>query len=609
MTPADLPGRRRVPPDAQQKNSCGPSGVGSWRKKEELIAAGGQTAGRIWLVERSSRFSHWDLPRERKERGRTDLQANGPGGHPGDLLPKTPGICLHTWTCPELICRRAGEGPAHEEAGKEGTGELPGREFLPHLEGHSLESFPGLLRGKIKNSICDPVFPETGFDEVAHVGIREGRIARISRQPLSGARQIDARGLVVAPGFIDLHSHGQTPENYRLKALDGVTTALELEIGVPDIRTFLQERQGQALIHYGASISHPAARARVFGTPLAPGTLLPLSGPATNDPASPEQRRQMQELLQAGLEEGALGIGMGIAYTLGATRLEVVEMFRLAASLQRPVFVHVRSAGRLEPGSSVEAVLEAIAAAAVTGASLHIVHINSSGLRDALDCLRLIEGARGLDVTTEAYPYGAGMTAVNSALFNPGWREKLGIDYGDLQRVDTGERLDRETFERLHAQSEPTMVLLFLNPPEIVDAVIAHPLAMVASDGLLEEGKGHPRSAGTFARILRYYVREQGRLTLLEALRKMTLLPALRLERSTPLARRKGRLPEGADADLVIFDPSAVQDQATYEAPGRPSFGFQFVLVAGTPVVEEGKIVEGVLPGRPLLGESLDGAR
>jgi N-acyl-D-aspartate/D-glutamate deacylase len=462
----------------------------------------------------------------------------------------------------------------------------------------SQSSYDVVIRG---GRVIDP---ETGYDAVANVGISGGLIARVSQEPLSGGRVIDATGLVVAPGFIDLHSHGQDLENDRLKVMDGVTTALELEIGYPDVAGFLTRRAGKALVNYGATVSHAGLRAEVFGSPLKPATLLPPAGKATNEPATSEQVTRIKELVRKGIEAGALGIGMGLAYTPGATRLEVIEMFRVAAEHRLPVFVHVRSAGRLEPGSSVESIAEVIAASAVTGASLHIVHINSSGLRDAPECLRLVEGARarGLDVTTEGYPYGAGHTAVNSALFNPGWRERLGIDYKDVQLVETGERLTRESFDRLHALPEAKNVLLFLNPDEIVDAVITHPLAIVASDGSVRNGKGHPRAAGTYARVLSRYVRQQRSLTLMDALRKMTLMPAQRLERATPAARKKGRLQEGADADIVVFDPNAIADRATYESPGVPSIGVRHVLVAGVSVARDGQIVTGVAPGRAVVG-------
>jgi N-acyl-D-aspartate/D-glutamate deacylase len=444
--------------------------------------------------------------------------------------------------------------------------------------------------------------PESGLDAVRNVGIQAGRVAKIATEPLAGARVLDAAGLVVAPGFIDLHSHGQDDENYRLKALDGVTTALELEIGVADVARFLRERQGRALIHFGVAASHPAARVSAFGATLSAEAIVPPAGKATDTPATAPQLERIKGLLREGLAAGALGIGMGLQYTPGATRLEVIETFRAAAEARVPIYVHVRSFGRIEPGSSIEAVSEVIGAAAVTGAPLHIVHINSSGVADSLECLRLIEGARarGLDVTTEAYPYTAGMTDITSALFNPGWRERLGVQYGDLQMVDTGQRLDSETFERYHRGPQPRLVIIHTNPPELVDSVMLHPLTIVASDGHIAKGKGHPRGAGTYARVLARYVRDQGRLSLMDAIRKASLMPAQRLEGVAMGARRKGRLQEGADADIAVFDPAAVQDRSSYERPAEPSVGFRYVLVGGTPVVDDGKIVELAFPGKAL---------
>jgi len=442
--------------------------------------------------------------------------------------------------------------------------------------------------------------PETGLDAVRNVGIHDRKIMRISSEALSGRRIIHAGGLVVTPGFIDLHQHGQEMESQRVKALDGVTTALELEIGVPDVAQFLKTKERQSLIHYGTSASHVAARALVFGAPLPNGEILPKSGPATDQPATPEQVEAMRQRLRAELDAGGLAVGMGIQYTPGATRLEVIDMFRLAAERRLPVYTHMRSAGRIEPGSAIEATSEVIGAAAITGASLHIVHINSTCARDAMDCLAMVEGARarGLDVTTEAYPYTAGMTYINSALFNPGWREKFGIDYSDLVLPNTGEHLTKERFDELHNSGVPYLVLVFSNTQEMVDKVIPHPLVMIASDGM----QGHPRNAGTYSRVLAQYVREKGAITLMDALRKMSLMPAEMLERSTPAARQKGRLQEGADADIVVFDAAAISDRSTFAKPMEPSVGVRYLVVSGTVVVDEGKIVPGVFPGRALLG-------
>lgn len=444
--------------------------------------------------------------------------------------------------------------------------------------------------------------PETNLDAQRNVGIRDGKIVRISSEALSGRRVIHAAGLVVAPGFIDLHQHAQGIESQRLKALDGVTTALELEIGVPDVAEFLKPKEGHSLIHYGTSASHVAARSLAFGMPLPSREILPKTGVATEQPATKEQIVRIENRLRAELDAGGLAIGMGIQYTPGATRLEVIDMFRLAAERRVPVYTHMRSSGGVEPGA-IEAASEVIAAAAISGAPLHIVHVNSTCLRDASECLSMIEGARarGLDVTTEAYPYIAGMTFINSAVFNPGWQEKQGgITYSDLVLPNTGEHLTKERFDELHNSSTPQTVLIFSNSQEVLDKVIPHPLVMIASDGL----EGHPRNAGTFSRVLAQYVREKRTMTLMEALRKMSLMPAEMLERSTPAAHKKGRLQEGADADVVVFDPAAIADHSTFQKPMQPSVGVHYLLVAGTVIVDDGKIVSNVYPGRALLGRA-----
>ena len=178
---------------------------------------------------------------------------------------------------------------------------------------------------------------------------------------------------------------------------------------------------------------------------------------------------------------------MGIEYAPGATRLEVIDMFRLAAERKLPVYTHMRSAGRVEPGSAIQSVEEVIGASAISGAPVHIVHINSTCLKDSLECLSLVEGARahGIDVTTEGYPYIAGMTAINSAVFNPGWREKLGIDYNNLVLPGSGEHLTKERFDELHKSTDAKQDVLILrkHARRSWTHPIPNPLIMIASDG------------------------------------------------------------------------------------------------------------------------------
>jgi N-acyl-D-aspartate/D-glutamate deacylase len=429
--------------------------------------------------------------------------------------------------------------------------------------------------------------PASGLDAVRYIGIRGGKIGAISENPLAGRTVVDASGLVVAPGFIDLHSHGQTPENYRFKARDGVTTALEMEVGVSPVPEWYAARAGQALVNFGATSGHIPARMLVMHDS---GKLLPRD--TAKGAATPAQRRQTYDLVRRGLDDGALGIGMGIAYVPLATRAEILELFGLAAERKTAVYVHIRNGGPVEPGV-IDALQEVIADAAATGASLHVVHITSMGLRETGLCLEMIAGARrsGLDVTTEMYPYTAGMTDIGSAVFDEGWQAKQGgIGFGDLQWALTGERLTAESFARYRQQGG--MVAIHSIPEEVVRLAIANPLTMIASDGILDHGKGHPRAAGTYARVLGRYVREQHALTLMDAVRKMTMMPADRLG-----IRTKGRIAVGADADITVFDPARVIDRATFENPAQYSEGIQYVLVNGILVVESGQLVEGVAPG------------
>ena len=433
--------------------------------------------------------------------------------------------------------------------------------------------------------------PESGLDAVRNIGIQDGRIAIISASPLQAKSTIDAKGLIVTPGFIDLHSHGQTPENYRFKARDGVTTALELEVGVWPVPSWYAARTGKALINFGASSGHIPAQIAVMHDS---GKLLPRDEAVRRAPTDEEQRAILAHVKE-GLDDGALGVGMGIAYVPKDTREQILQVFQVAAAYKQPCFVHIRNGGPVEPGV-VDALQEVLADAVSAGAPLHVVHITSMGLGQTRLALQMFEGARrhGLDVTTEAYPYTAGMTDISSAVFNPGWQEHQGgITYHDLQWAATGERLTEKTFELYRRQGG--MVAIHSIPEADVKIAVADPSVMIASDGILDNGKGHPRAAGCYARVLGRYVREGHVLSLMDAVRKMTLLPANRLG-----LQNKGRIRVGADADLTVFDPAHVIDRATFENPAQYSEGILYVLVNGSLVVKNGALQESVAPGRPV---------
>ena len=300
-------------------------------------------------------------------------------------------------------------------------------------------------------------------------------------------------------------------------------------------------------------------------------------------------------MMERGLREGGLGLGVAHQYYPAASREEIFRVFQMAERWKVPLFTHVRS-------MNIDAMQEVIADAAATGASLHIVHVNSMSLAALPVVLELIESARkrGLDITTEAYPYTAASTFLESTMFDEGWQERLGISYGDLQWVATGERLTRETFERISQKGG--VVIMHLMKPEWIQRAMAAPFVMVASDGMPYAPGAHPRGAGTFSRVLGLYVREQKVLTLMQALAKMTIMPARRLESIAPQMKNKGRLRLGADADITVFDPEHVKDTATFEKGLSFSAGIDHVLVNGVPVVQDGKTVPSTFPGKPVVG-------
>ncbi len=444
--------------------------------------------------------------------------------------------------------------------------------------------------------------PASGLDSVRSIGITAGKIAAISSQPLQGTEVIDVSGQVVSPGFIDLHAHGQTTSDMELQAQDGVTTALELEVGVYPVDPWYRSREGKSPLNYGATVSHIAARFFVFHGievghwPVNRANVAKLGAmPAgANEAASDAQTEQLGGAIRQGLADGALGVGFGINYSPGATPAEIEAMFAVAAEKKVPVFVHTRAFG-------IGAIREAIGAAKKTGAALHVVHIGSSAGRDLPEALAVIDSARaaGQDLTTEVYPYTAASTMLESALFNPGWQQNLGIDYPDLGWAATGERLTKATFDKYRA--EGGWVIIYMMKDEFIEKAIAHPGVMIASDGVpFVNGTGHPRGAGTFARVLGHYVREKKTLGLMDALAKMTILPARRVESIAPAMRSKGRIAVSADADITVFDPAMVIDRATFEKPTQGSAGISNVLVGGTFVVKGGQIVKGAMPGRPI---------
>ena len=432
------------------------------------------------------------------------------------------------------------------------------------------------------------VDPESNLDTVSNIGLLDGQIAALTTQALRGRDTVNARGLVVAPGFIDLHDHGQTPETYLLRSLDGVTTTLELELGTSDIAAWYRERSAGERINFGVSIGHIKVRMSVMHDA---GSFMPV-GDGAYRAASPEQIGEIVRLIKLGLREGAICIGAGFPYTPAATREELLAVFRVAATSKAPIHLHIT------PGSA--GLKEALLLAGETNAPLQVVHINSSSLAETPVMLEMISDARahGKDVTTEAYPYAAGMTEIQSATIQDVYGSASDERLAELEWPRTGERLNRESFARYSRIGGP--IVVHTNTEPMVAAAINSPLTIVASDAYWQNGAGHPRTTGTFSKVLGRYVREARSLSLMQAISKMTLMPAQRLEARVPAMRQKGRLRVGADADITIFDAARVLDRSTYREPSLSPVGIEHVIVNGVSVVANGQAVEGVTPGKPV---------
>ena len=408
--------------------------------------------------------------------------------------------------------------------------------------------------------------PESGYDRTANVGIDGGTILTVSQGLLKGTNSIDATDMVVSPGFIDLLSYEPDDKGVTFKIEDGVTTNLGMHGINNDAKAFFSHYTDNCLVNFGGAFDNPWIRHNHFG--LDP-----------DDTASTSQIGQMGDLLRQQLTDGWIGVDFEPEYAPGTSTAEMTALAKIAKEHDVPCFFHGRYSAY---GTNAKTLDEIINVAKDTGAAVHVEHIISTGgTFDMANSLKRVERAQaaGYDVTACMYPYNFWATYLGSPRFNFGWQDRFRITYSDLQIAGTTDRLTEYTFKQ--GQRQNKLAAAYAIPEADVLTCLKAPWVMIGSDAILTDGNNHPRATGCFSRTLGRYARDKGTITLVEALAKMTILPAKRLEAKVPALRKKGRMQRGADADITIFDPRTIIDRGTVADPAVASVGVAYVLLRG----------------------------
>lgn len=475
--------------------------------------------------------------------------------------------------------------------------------------------------------------PETMLDAIRNVGIKNGKIAAIAEEKIDGTETIDATNHVVAPGFIDTHSHNVTNVfGQKLQLRDGVTTPLELEGGVYPVAKWYNRWNGKSLTNYGATVGFIGGRETVFnpnyktidgGTinDVLLGQKVHIDAKWSTQVATNEEIDKIISLYEQGLKEGALGVGNTAGYMpTGLTTREVEQAMKLVAKYGGVMAMHGRYSSQRPPQSGVLGTSEALAALAAHRGALIVQHMTAQCLALTAACQRVIDAAskKGHQVIAEVYAYTFGSTVLGAPYLKPdNYQKNMGRDYKDIINLTDLKPFTKESYEK-QVKSAPNTPVTFENARKRdLYKALAHPTSIIGSDAFpyvmksdgsladdfdtpFDQVNGHPRGAGTYARILRM-VREENLMPLMLAISKMTYMPAKFLEQSgIRQMGKKGRMQVGMDADITIFDPKTVKENSTPKNGGLPSTGIPYVLVNGTIIVKESKVLKGIYPGKPI---------
>lgn len=468
---------------------------------------------------------------------------------------------------------------------------------------------------------------ETKLDGIRNIGIRAGKIVAVSENPLTGNVVLDAKGLVVTSGFIDFHAHGQNIPADRMQAFDGVTTALELESGILPVGGWYDnQRKTGRVLNYGVSAAWTYARVSAHEN-IAPKPNLKWFQDAyalTNwvrNVSDDEQQTTILQLIEQGIREGSIGIGLNSGYAPGYGYKEMLAVHELAAKHNVPTFTHIRNMSNLDPDSSVQAYAELISFASGAGSHVHVCHLNSTSLRDMSLAVRILRNAqqRGTNITIEAYPYGAGSGAVNSAMFTPENMKRMGAVASDFEYQ--GKPLNEKSLRTMQKESPGEIIVFHYyrlpRDQHLMDLAVLFPGGIIASDAmpwmdkdgriidsdawpLQKDAFAHPRTAATYTKFLIDYVRDRKAEALVDAIARCSYRPANILEEYVPQMKHKGRIQAGMDADIIAFDLDGLQVRSTYDDPNHHSLGMKHVVVNGTLVIKDGKLDTKAFPGQPV---------